>query len=98
MSEASTQSRTVQVLISGRVQGVWFRGWTQETARDLGLGGWVRNRRDGNVEAMFSGDPESVARMLRLCGEGPPAAGVAEVEIVQEGGEAPDGFEVRPTV
>jgi acylphosphatase len=95
MSEASTQTRTVQVLISGRVQGVWFRGWTQETARGLGLDGWVRNRRDGNVEAVFSGPSDSVARMLRLCGEGPPGAGVADVEIVQEGGEAPRGLEVR---
>ena len=52
---------TVRVRISGRVQGVWYRGWTVDEARRLGLSGWVRNRRDGSVEAVFSG-PEHVVR------------------------------------
>jgi acylphosphatase len=89
--------RTVQVLISGRVQGVWYRAWTEETARGLGLAGWVRNRRDGNVDAVFSGPPDAVAAMLERCAEGPPKARVAAVEVVAEGLPAPDGFSVLPT-
>ena len=89
--------RTVQVLISGRVQGVWYRAWTEETARGLGLAGWVRNRRDGAVEAVFSGPPDRVAAMVARCAEGPPKARVAAVEIVAEGLPAPEGFSVLPT-
>jgi acylphosphatase len=90
--------RTVQVLISGQVQGVWYRGWTEETARGLGLAGWVRNRRDGHVDAVFSGPPDAVAAMVARCAEGPPRARVAAVEVVAEGLPAPDGFSVLPTV
>lgn len=93
----ATTIRTVQVRISGRVQGVWYRGWTEETARGLGLSGWVRNRRDGDVEAIFSGPPEAVADMLDRCAEGPPAARVTAVTVVAEGLAAPDGFAVLPT-
>jgi acylphosphatase len=89
--------RTVQVLISGRVQGVWYRAWTEETARGLGLAGWVRNRCDGTVEAVFSGPPDAVAAMLSRCAEGPPKARVAAVEVVAEGLAAPDRFCVLPT-
>lgn len=94
----SDVTRTVHVLISGRVQGVWFRGWTEREARALGLDGWVRNRRDGMVEAVFSGPAGQVQRMLDACAEGPSAARVADVEIVEEGGDASPGFAVRPTV
>ncbi len=91
--------RTVRVSISGRVQGVWFRAWTAQTARALGLSGWVRNRRDGTVEALFSGPKAAVATMLEHCREGPPAAEVAEVAILTEDDAAPEmaGFEIRPT-
>jgi acylphosphatase len=89
--------RTVQVLISGQVQGVWYRAWTEETARDLGLAGWVRNRRDGNVDAVFSGPPDAVATMVARCAEGPPKARVAAVEVVAENLSAPEGFSVLPT-
>jgi acylphosphatase len=89
--------RTVQVLISGRVQGVWYRAWAEETARGLGLAGWVRNRRDGNVDAVFSGPPDAVAAMVARCAEGPPKARVATVEVVAEGLPAPEGFSVLPT-
>jgi acylphosphatase len=93
-----SEVRTVRVRIAGRVQGVGFRYWTEEEARDLGLAGWVRNRRDGSVEALFSGAPGSVAEMLRRCREGPAAAVVASVGVAEEGGEPLDGFEVRTTV
>lgn len=89
--------RTVRVRIAGRVQGVGFRYWTEETATGLALTGWVRNRRDGTVEALLSGAPEDVAEMLRRCHRGPRAAQVTSVEILEEGGDAPGGFEMLPT-
>jgi acylphosphatase len=89
--------RTVRVRIAGRVQGVGFRYWTEDEARALGLAGWVRNRRDGSVEAVFSGAPGSVEEVLRRCRAGPAAAAVSAVEVLEEGGEAPAGFRVLPT-
>ena len=69
-----------RVVIRGRVQGVGFRAWTEYTALDLGLEGWVRNRRDGTVEALFAGPQEAVAAMLDACRQGPPGARVAAVD------------------
>ncbi len=92
------EKRTVRVTITGRVQGVAYRAWTERTAKVLGLRGWVRNRRDGAVEALFSGACASVEDMLRRCREGPPAAKVSGVSIVEEGGPAPQVFEILPTV
>lgn len=92
MAEAT--KRTVHVLISGQVQGVYYRGWTMQTALGLGLTGWVRNRFDGQVEAVIAGDASAVAEMLEACEQGPPDADVTSVHIVREGGAAPDGFEV----
>lgn len=89
--------RTVHVLIEGRVQGVYYRAWTQQAARELGLSGWVQNRPDGAVEAVFSGDPVAVGTMLRRCEDGPPDAQVSAVTLISEGGSVPDGFSVRPT-
>ena len=91
------EERTARVRIAGRVRGVGFRYWTEDTARELRLAGWVRNRRDGSVEALFSGAANDVAEMLRRCGEGPRAARVSSVEVLEEGGDAPAGFELRPT-
>ena len=67
------------IRIEGRVQGVWFRGWTVQEARHLNLSGWVRNRRDGTVEAFFQGDEASVNKMVYLCFKGPPSALVTKV-------------------
>jgi acylphosphatase len=89
--------RTVTVKIDGRVQGVYFRAWTDRTARSLGLDGWVRNREDGNVEAVFSGPTEQVDEMLRRCADGPPDAKVTKVTITDEGGAPPSGFKVIGT-
>ena len=69
------------VIISGRVQGVWFRGWTKQQASSLGLTGWVRNRRDGTVEAIFQGDAADIDAMLNACWQGPPAASVADIQV-----------------
>jgi acylphosphatase len=93
----SGEVRTVRVRIAGRVQGVGYRAWIQQTAMGLALAGWVRNRRDGAVEAMFCGDPQDVAEMLRRCRMGPRGAVVSGVVIVEEGEAAPGGFEVRDT-
>ena len=89
--------RTVTVRIEGRVQGVFYRAWTEETARTLGLDGWVRNRRDGSVEAVFSGPPAQVEAMLQRCAQGPRDAEVTAVTITDEGGAPPSGFRVLPT-
>jgi acylphosphatase len=92
-----SEERTVRVRIAGRVQGVGFRYWTEEAADELGLAGWVRNRRDGSVEALFSGPADNVTEMLRRCHTGPRPAQVSSIEILEVGGDAPIGFEMRPT-
>ncbi|QEE42803.1 MULTISPECIES: acylphosphatase [unclassified Methylobacterium] len=86
---------TVSVIVKGRVQGVSYRAWTQAEARALDLTGFVRNRADGSVEAVFCGAPDAVDRMIALCRSGPPHARVSEV-IVQEGGDPPEthGFDI----
>lgn len=90
--------RTVHLRIKGLVQGVYYRAWTAENAQARGLTGWVRNRRDGSVEALFHGAQDTVAQMVELCRHGPRDAQVEAVEIIQEGGSAPASFEMRPTV
>jgi acylphosphatase len=94
MSEATT----VRVRITGRVQGVWYRGWTVDQARRLGLAGWVRNRRDGSVEAVFSGPPDAVRAMIERCWQGPPAARVHEITEQPETEPVAPGFCEAPTV
>ncbi len=87
--------KRVRVVISGRVQGVWFRGWTREEARRRGLDGWVMNRRDGAVEAVFQGEDAEVDDMLEACWKGPPHAEVAEVERHPHDEPVEPGFHVR---
>ena len=76
-----------RVRIRGRVQGVGFRAFVEYTAQDHGLAGWVRNRRDGSVEAVFAGPPEAVAAMIEACRRGPPGARVDAVEESEAGPE-----------
>ncbi|HYJ58963.1 MAG TPA: acylphosphatase [Methyloceanibacter sp.] len=90
----NTNRRTVTVRIEGRVQGVYYRAWTNDTARSLGLDGWVRNAKDGSVEAVFSGPPAAVEEMLKRCADGPPDAKVTAVTVIDEGGAPPAGFKV----
>jgi acylphosphatase len=71
----------VHVLIQGRVQGVFFRASTRDEARARGLTGWVRNRPDGRVEAVFEGDKRLVDNMLTWCHQGPPYSYVDRVEV-----------------
>ena len=75
-----TLRRVVHVVIRGRVHGVGFRAWTRHHAELKGLEGWVRNRRDGTVEALFAGDDDSVGAMLSACRQGPSGARVECVE------------------
>lgn len=69
------------VLVEGRVQGVFFRAYTQEEARRRGLTGWVRNRSDGAVEAVFEGDRTEVEALVQWCRRGPPSARVLNTEV-----------------
>ena len=85
-----TPNRTLHVLIHGRVQGVGYRAWTHHQAQLHGLKGWVRNRRDGTVEAVFSGPDSLVEAMLRACREGPRGAVVERIEPVPEAGPSAD--------
>jgi acylphosphatase len=90
---------TVHVTISGRVQGVGYRAWLHARASALGLSGWVRNRRDGTVEAMIHGPSETVARLLAECWNGPRAARVDDIKHRETADEPVTGdFEVRPTL
>lgn len=84
--------KCLHLRIEGRVQGVWFRGWTEREARRLGLDGWVRNRADGSVEAVFAGPGEQVDAMVRLCRQGPPAAHVLSIHEELFDGEVEAGF------
>lgn len=89
--------KIVRVLIDGRVQGVWYRGWTLEQARALGLDGWVRNLSDGRVEAVFCGPAAAVDAMVAACRRGPPSARVGTV-AAEPWPEPPGrGFHQRPT-
>ncbi|MCF8129918.1 MAG: acylphosphatase [Deltaproteobacteria bacterium] len=80
----STKMTRAHVMISGRVQGVFFRAETQEKARDLGLSGWVRNTQDGRVEAVFEGDGNAVEKMLQWCEKGSAGARVENVNVNYE--------------
>lgn len=93
----------LRLRIQGRVQGVGFREWTARTAGTHGLTGWVRNRRDGSVEALMVGPPPALAAMRAACESGPALARVDTVDEAEVPGEAEiaalsDGFLIRETV
>ena len=89
---------TRRLSINGRVQGVFYRAWTVETARKLGLDGWVRNRRDGSVEILVRGTDEAIEALVELCREGPPAAQVERIDVEEADEAVAEGFESRRTV
>lgn len=76
--------KRVRVLISGKVQGVFFRAYTQKEAHKLGLKGWVRNLPDGRVEALFEGEDSAIEKMIKWCHRGSPGAVVTKVEVLEE--------------
>ena len=87
--------KRVRVFVSGRVQGVWFRGACQEQAHALGVTGWVRNAYDGRVEAVFEGPEAAVDRMVAWCHDGPRHAEVTRVDVQVETPTGEPGFHVR---
>ena len=83
------------VIARGRVQGVFFRGATEEQARALGVDGWVRNQRDGSVEAVLEGPPQAVEALVAWCRQGPRWAQVDGLEVAEEPAGELRGFEIR---
>ncbi len=84
-----------RVVVHGRVQGVFFRQSTQRMASSVGVSGWVRNRNDGAVEAVFEGDAGAVDRMVAWARQGPRRADVDRVEVSEEEPQGESGFRVR---
>jgi acylphosphatase len=87
-------SARAHVVVTGRVQGVFFRAETRDRASSLGLAGWVRNNRDGTVEAVFEGDQERVHSMVEWCRRGPAHAHVDDVKVAWEDARGETGFAV----
>jgi acylphosphatase len=92
VSEAAVRKR---VIVHGRVQGVFFRDSARQRARSYGVAGWVTNRPDGAVEAVFEGPAEDVDRLVRFCQDGPRGADVDHVDVTAEEPEGLNAFEVR---
>ena len=93
----SAAKETVRLRISGKVQGVGYRFWANRTAARLGLRGWVRNRLDGSVEALVTGDPDAVAAMIEACRDGPPGARVSDVAAAPDEDDGSIDFDARST-
>ena len=90
--------RTVRLAITGRVQGVGYRIWAERTALSLGISGWVRNRFDGSVELLATGDDDAIAALIEACRQGPRAAVVTDVAVSDGEDDGSAGFSARPTV
>jgi acylphosphatase len=86
---------TLSVRVTGRVQGVWYRGWAQAEATRLGLSGWVRNSPDGSVAALLHGPDDRVRAMVERMQKGPPAAVVDSVETAPGTPSEASGFAIR---
>ncbi len=88
--------KRAHVIVEGRVQGVFFRAYTSDEAKKLGLTGWVRNRPDGSVEAVVEGDTESIETMLHWFHQGSPGSRVTDVKVQEESpvGDM-SGFEIH---
>jgi acylphosphatase len=84
-----------RVVVTGHVQGVFFRGTVRREAQRRGLAGWVTNRADGAVEAVFEGEPDAVAALVDFCERGPRGADVRQVEATDEAPEGLAAFDVR---
>jgi len=84
-----------RVVVHGFVQGVYFRDTVRRQAVAKGVAGWVRNNRDGTVEAVFEGEPDAVEQLVALCRDGPRGARVDRVDVVEETPEGASGFAIR---
>jgi len=91
-----TDRRATRLMIEGNVQGVGFRNWTQKLAGQLGLSGWVRNRRDGSVEILFCGTSEAIQSAIGRCRVGPRSAKVTELTATEEPFAEYQGFDILP--
>ena len=91
----TTDVRAVRAVISGDVQGVFFRDTCAKRARSDGVAGWVRNRGDGRVEAWFEGRPQAVENLLTWCREGPPRAEVTDVAVTEVEPASLDAFRIE---
>ncbi|MCB1783637.1 MAG: acylphosphatase [Alphaproteobacteria bacterium] len=92
-----TDTTTKHLRIFGHVQGVYYRAWTQETANGLNLTGWVRNRKDGSVEAIVSGPESQIMKFIKACHEGPELATVDTISINEGINEGFTDFTIRET-
>ena len=90
-----TELCAARVLVSGQVQGVFFRDACARRARAEGVAGWIRNRGDGRVEAWFEGRPQAVENMVTWCREGPPRAEVDGIEVIDEHPASLDAFRIE---
>jgi acylphosphatase len=95
LTDAGAARVRVHVLVSGRVQGVWFRESCREQAQIAGVDGWVRNRADGQVEVVLEGPRSGVDRVVQWCRDGPRRARVDGVEVREEASVGEHGFWVR---
>ena len=99
MSEGRGQDRVARrIHVKGKVQGVFFRAWTIEQAKELGLDGWVRNRHDGSVEAVAFGPADKVEELIARCHRGSPPSRVDAVMVEDTPGVVAQGFVQKPTV
>lgn len=87
--------KRAHVYVSGKVQGVYFRATTRDTAQEHGVNGWVQNLDDGRVEAVFEGNEDAVDAMIDFCHDGPERARVDNVDVTVEDPEGIQGFEIR---
>jgi len=84
-----------RIVVHGHVQGVFFRDSVRRAAQQRGVNGWVANRADGTVEAVFEGEPEAVERLIAFCREGPRGAQVESIDVTEENPENLTSFTVR---
>jgi acylphosphatase len=88
-----------RLIVTGRVQNVFYRAWFADQARSLGLDGWIRNRADGSVEAVVQGSQEMIETIVARAHQGSPASRVADVTVHDDApAETLDGFAPRPTL
>ena len=95
MADGTTEIVRRRVVVHGIVQGVWFRDSTRHQALRFGVHGWVRNRPDGTVEAVFEGEPHAVGLAVSFTRSGPARAHVIKVDVSEEPPEGLTGFEIR---
>ncbi len=93
----ATPLRRTRVIVSGDVQGVFFRDTCRRLALEQGVAGWVRNLRDGRVEAVFEGGGDRVERLVRWASHGPRQATVEQIQVYEEEPERLSGFTILPT-